>query len=721
MLKACEKCGRPIYLPPGVGRVECSYCYEEQVGIRATSHALTPQELKWQVPLLAGAGWERKEDYIGQTPPDWELLTLLGEYHGLREQLLALYASQKEEREGFLAQAAMALEEGNALRVDVLARKYARLIPDGRLQEVHLRLLSFQEEIRREKKRGELAALREELLSREVSLERATEILSLLPAYSDFPEAQEARRLAEGRRQEAIKRREQYLAQQERKKRLRKRLRVPAILLVLFLLFSLRAYSKFVRQPNQLEKARAYAAQGEYERAEKIYASLKDREFLVNSETKEQARKELAAMCLIWGACLEEQGEWEKAIEAYRESKDREAEEAARERYARHLIEEGDYKTAAYQWEKVGNKEEAALAYAHLAAEFYQAGNYKEAAKYVEKTDEQKLLELGIQGEEVYLHLAQEADAAGEIASAIFYYEKAGDDRAVVERLEKLSVRRARDLAQEALLKAGFGEGGGEFPAKGTMEDFYEDLRKALRPVRRMNAWLAACEILDAAGISLVEVYPEGMLVENLAIPEGGRAVEGIAREGGKLDQAMGNALGEVDPTKPLVIFRKEHDHYVHFPPEYGTGRGIVDTYFLVGYWQALDEDRRASCFSECTCLLLGEELYERTSNALCDYSVVGPLGYSRCYAIYPTYRAVDTCKLVKGDGGEALVLGQWISFSRYDGLSGGPDLSYSSKSKSFTEVGLSGAFHTQWMEESLQEAYQAMLEGGKGGGNDGR
>ncbi len=712
MLIRCVGCGRPVYRKINARTASCPYCYQLNTSPFA---ALDAQDLNWRQPFLCQA--EEEEDFSKAIA----ILTRLGDGFGIGEVRARLTA----QHEKYIADLFTEVES-----VLLKAEYRSQLIP----------LFSIMEKLPEGEKKHTLSQALEkraaEMQIRE-DREEVEKLYSMLRQPSSMPpekfrdaikdadkiavrmikviympEAKELQRKALDVEAALEKRLSQVIKEIERRERRKKYIKVFAAVAVFLLIIGFCVYSADYRQPAILREARQCWTAGDYAQAEKLYLSLTNRTVNVNYGVQNDAEEELWQMRNEWAGLLYDQKDYTAAIDVYWRSGRREKASQIQAEFGDILAEQGKYKEAINQWNQAYYNEDREkrirMLYALWAKQQYDGGDFYEAYETAKEAGDEELGQAGITRFLIMTELSRQLVQEKKLDSALFYCRRAAelaDTQTKKEITSQLATEIAEGEGQQAI---------DAWRAAGSDSSNLDILRNVGERLRNPDHQLYYWKQLDQAGIDLEAVYPEGVEVDwSLLPPE----PEDEERKQG------------IDDSRPLVLCRREDDYQIspldinlqsNFHDHDPTDLSVYSFMLMPEWWQRLEPERRPESLSECSCIILADLTYvpDGTLHGFYRYYLkqswkVGRRTYSNPQVIanamfFPKYLARMRVLYWNWRQNTARKLFERNIYPRYsqsftlDTVVSWDDATVT-RSKKFTDLGLSGEFDLAWVRETMK------------------
>ena len=620
MLIRCPNCGRPVFYQKSHKRfLDCSYCFS-QFPIPEHLEGLTPESFDWKKPIY---------DSLNENTSSAELiplLRLLRDYRDSSARLIQAKRKQQEivcrlkdtlEKSDGINQIQDALRQLKTLednletkdlrkeliekRNQLLNKKTEEILADDpQIYQLnnHIRFLSAyadDDQIRALIEIVEQQRDRLKLDKIEKEIEEAlfsSELDHILTQLKDFEQndlTDSIRIKAEKKKALLIKNEAEKKKQQEELRRKIKRVIISISAAVILVIFIFGLYYQYFGLQITLEKARQYAAEENYEQAEKQYLFITKNFFFTDKEKQKQTNEEIMDLYKIWSDVLVEQKDWEKAIVVFQKLNDPENEANAREKYIYSLTDKNEFEKAHQI-----DTDNSMSGYINLKEEnFYlEEKEYAKALDLYYRDSSNKDL---ISDKEIYRRWGLDLAEKGDYDQAVQKLENAEDNEEIREKLKELYFLDGKQTVENWVKKG----------KKNTQKDV-EMLAEVSRKITDIDDLLDYWIILDEHGVDLSVVYPDGAEIKDFSIP------------------AQWESTNTADISRPLVMTREENPYTIALTDAListksypcPTPHDLENPYtytvkLLPGYWQNLPEERRPKNVEECTCILLGDMRYE--------------------------------------------------------------------------------------------------------------
>ena len=620
MLIRCPNCGRPIFYQKSHTRfLDCSYCFS-QFPIPEHLEELIPESFDWKKPIY---------DSLDENTPPVELIPLLRLLRDYKDSSARLPLAKRKQQEivcrlkdilkkndgiNQIQDALLQLEtlENDPATKDLrkeliekrnqLLRKKTEeiLADDPQIYQLnnHIRFLSAYSDDSQIRALIEIVEQQRDRLKLdkiEKEIEEAlfsSELDHILTQLNDFEHndlTDSIRNEAEKKKALLIKNEAEKKERQEELRRKIKRVIISISAAVILAIFIFGLYYQYFGLQITLEKARQYAAEGNYEQAEKQYLFITKNFFFTNKEKQKQTSEEIMDLYKIWSDVLVEQKDWEKAIVVFQNLNDPENEANARKKYINSLTDKNEFEKAH-----------------QIDTDNSMSGfiNLKEEKFYLEEKEYAKALDLYyrdssnkdlISDKEIYRRWGLDLAEKGDYDQAVQKLENAEDNEEIREKLKELYFLEGKHAVENWVKKG----------KKNTKKDV-EMLAEIGRKITDIDDQLDYWTILDEHGVDLSVVYPDGAEIKNFSIP------------------AQQESTNTADISRPLVMTREENPYDIALsdalhstesdpcPKPHDLENSYTYTVKLLpGYWQNLPEERRPQNVNECTCILLGDMRYE--------------------------------------------------------------------------------------------------------------
>ncbi len=697
MLIQCEKCGRPVYVPSTMGRVECGYCYQQNTALQ--SRLITPDDLEWWVPLTEAADRLWKKSWA----MDW--LCLLGNEKKLEEVKARKYEAEKHWHEVIRTAEEVWENDRSIGEISGTIAKLQDLPESTAVQEWIDKLTQKRERLEAEK---EIARLRGRAET-ETNEDRLTEIENSLEKLMEYSGVQEPLAFVRDRKEKLIRQRleleEKEARQRKRKQRTRELIAVAcvAVIVIQGLFF------RNLIQPKRLEQARAYAQSKAYEQAEQTYSGLSGIAVFANGEVVEAAATELVSLRNEWAENLVRNEEWEKAIQVFRRAGNQVRADEVQATYAESLASEKEWQKAIDLWKQLPDTELiVSKLYTSWVEELAAGEKYREALDLYEYADQDVLVSKKITREWLYGELGKQLEMEGMTREAISAYQQAGEEEWVLRKVKQLSLQQV-DEESKALLAQWQGASEEE------QETLLKEIARQGKAFSGIDQQLKYWKLLDEKGIDPARVYPDGIEVRGLQIPEFSAGQEET-----------------LDPARPLVLVREEHSYSLRIEGfkkstdfHDRSDEKCFSLRLMPVYWQQLPEDRRPESLDDCTCILLADSTYSHSGSVLytstmkdyVDEMVAKQKGtYNKktyheksiiTTSSLPTFTAEQTIWLWEYPDAAATRVASRREGSRNHSLT----VDWRKEDKSgatFNQLGLSGSFDDSWVQDQLDTVWRS-------------
>ena len=675
---------------------ECGYCYA-RLNVKDMP-PLHPGELDWKAALYQAAESGEKNRGVNQ----W--LLLLGDPKAIIDYMK--FQNELWSQWKTLTAQARAAMEGDATEAQLQALVDAfSTMPEK--AEARSWVEKLAGKLAAERTRRRLADIRERA-SRSNSVEELDACLMALNGLEDAPGASaladELRLRIETLRQEEQRRRERIA----RRIKFRKIRRFAILAACVLALIGYSRLSIHVLQPRRLARARELAANGTFEAAEAAYLAAGRGGLFPNESVRVAVYEELKALRSKRAAELEAAGEYESALNMYKTVGDSRGETRVTLAWAAALEADGAYAEAIKLLERLPDTEDRVKAlYAKWTLRLVSEENYERAVETFAQADQQLLADQGVTELSLREAWCGQAMAGDNLRAALAIITPVREEASVSGLYRELQYRLMdEELAAEIAAWQAADEP--DRPAA------LERVRKSAMIYTEIDAQLRVWQMADRAGIDLTALYPEGVVVTGLMPPE--NILDGEA---------------QVDTSKPLVILRRERDYDLslssnmtnevrHDPASESSFTLIMSPIF----WQALPPERRAETLADCTSVALVNLTYAYIGNVSGSYIIWDYISmYSegkkkptnRLYfpKSYMCFDALHEVLLWEPGASTAYRTAHMTNRARYSPNayvpgSRGPTVDWTEHTLSipYADVGLSGTFDKQWIEDRLNALY---------------
>ncbi len=383
----------------------------------------------------------------------------------------------------------------------------------------------------------------------------------------------------------------------------------------------------------------------------------------------------------------------------------------------------GLYQEAIEQYKQAYSTDKLPALYARLTKRALEDKDFELALSSFSLSDPELLSSFEITEQTIYWQWGEELVSQGWTEEAIKKLRKAGSDARVLDTLRTLYVNQADEKGRKIIQQW-------EKEGKKTDSSWFHSFASTGAEFMEIDAQLRYWCLLADAGIDLVQVYPEGAEVSGLVIPE---------KKG---------ASDELDMSKPLIFQRKEKAYSISLsdasrdPSGYSLHNPENPSYFTVTLlpelWQSLPKERRAASLQDSTCVIALNLTYQSAGSYYGGYRVrdyisemvarqqgiKGPFPQKTMvsYGYFPLFAADMELLAWQYPEDRAMVLKRsqshpYYEASRFMNLNASTVVDWTQhESEAFVSaasLGLSGSFSQTWIDETLKDYYQKLLETG--------